>query len=303
MANYVRRGGLDVSPPPWRCDDIHATIFYVQADSRKLQALCDRTLNQPSGPDPAHPELTRLKFKPTVSWVALTFQRFEKMRSTAPLDPGSLVRESHSYGEASFWVMVEDQVGVRLLIPYMFIDDGICCAAGREIYGFPKEYGSIDIPDAGDPQPARFSIKALAVTSGATDAQNQTILECVRRRSGRPSYLLGPQDPTIVPPDAAITAMTALYKLLVSGALDFVFLRQFRALGGGTGADLQQVTTAQASPFKLTSIRILLDYELLLPRLSSHMISADLGFAVAPVAVPFGLQCRLAFTLNGGKIL
>src|SRR5688500_11199951 len=110
MANYVRRGGLDISPPPWDCQQVEAAVFYVRADPKRLQAICDRTLNAPSG--------GRLAYTSHLSWVALTFQKFRNMRSTSG---HSWHGESHAYNEAAFWMLVEGGHGPELLIPYMFV--------------------------------------------------------------------------------------------------------------------------------------------------------------------------------------
>ena len=304
MPDYIRRGGLDVAPPPWICADVGITVFYVHADASRLQEICERTLNVPSGLDPKNASLTRLKYRPVVSWVALTFQSFTGMHSGAPADPAGSVREFHTYAESAFWVMVEDSSGRQLLIPYMFIDDGTCMAAGREIYGFPKEFGTIATPTAADPTQPRFSVEALAVAAGSAEAHKSLILECVHVSTGHLPYAVPSLDPDQILESEAINRMQAVFRLFLNGSLDFVFLREIRALGGMAGSDLQQVTSACASVKPdLRSLRILRDYELRIPPLDSHPIARDLGLPSGPISVPFGFQCRCAFSLGTGRLV
>jgi hypothetical protein len=311
LPGYVRRGGLDVAPPPWKCDQIRASIFYLLADEASLQEVCDRTLNRPSGAHPTQPGRARLNYKPLVNWVALTFQGFTGMRSVAPGDPGSALREAHTYSEASFWIMVEDSNGLEVLIPYMFIDDGIAQAAGREIYGFPKEHAAVTIPPEEDPLQSRFAVEALAVRdSGDPTAARSLILECVpggdHAAAFRPAGMQsGPDIQRLIAADGVLEKMGKLIMALASGRLDLVFLRQFRALGGGAGADLQQVVAASADPFALGfPHNILLGYELRLAQIASHPIARDLGLPIGrPVDVPIGFQCNIGFTLQPGRVL
>lgn len=305
--SYVRRGGLDVSPPPFRCDSIGATIFYVDATPGALQAICDRTLNAPSGPDSAQAGQTRLKYRPLVSWVALTFQTFAGMRSVGAPDAGSTLREWHSYSEASFWVMVVASNGLELLIPYMFIDDGVMMAAGREIYGFPKEHAAITLPPAEDAAQSRFAVDALAVAAASVNpaATQRPILECVARGTAPVSLAgAGHALEQLIAKPGALHLMSTLVQELATPDLEFVFLRQFRALGGGSGAELQQVVGATAKPFSLGwPHTLLLDYELRLTALASHPIAADFGFAGPVVDVPLGFQCNMSFILQPGRVL
>jgi Acetoacetate decarboxylase (ADC) len=298
---HVRRGGLDVSPPPWQCDDLEGTVFLVEGNRAALQAVCDRTLNAPSG--------GRLDYRPVVSWVALTFQAFRGMRSISPASP---LGESHTYKEAAFWIIVKDSRGphdrAELMIPYMFIDDWVALAAGREIYGYPKEHASLTIPPIASP-PLRFAVEALAVPTRGAAASPAMIVECVARNpllAAEWALLenVWPQIEVLAGIGGALERMWDLIKMLIAQRLDFVFLRQLRALGGGPGTDLQQVTAASANPFITRDMRILADYELHLPPFASHPIAADLGLSPGGIVdAPLGFQCRAHFTLQPGAVI
>jgi hypothetical protein len=278
-------------------------MFYVKGDGASLQEICDRTLNKPSG--------GRLEYKPVVSWVALTFQKFGGMHSTSPASP---FQESHTYSEASFWIVVEDaraSRGVEFLIPYMFIDDWVALAAGREIFGYPKEYATVTIPPIASP-PSLFVVDALAVPSrkpGAA-ATNSRILQCVARIPDKAVELhprgdFWPDVTDLIGAGGRLSSMSVLIQRFLGLRLDLVFLRQFRPLAGGAGADLQQVVAAAARPFTVHGLpHILLDYELRLPPLDSHPIARDLGLAQGGVVdVPLGFQLRADFTMQPGTVL
>src|SRR5262249_46515727 len=106
---YVRRGGMDVQPAPWRCEQmLHAYIFGIKARKASLQALCKRCLNDPSG--------GKLQYEPVLRllgqhYVALTFQHFPGLYPDPHAAPNALPvnqKGRHHYNEASFWVMVKD---------------------------------------------------------------------------------------------------------------------------------------------------------------------------------------------------
>jgi hypothetical protein len=292
MTSYVRRGGLDVQPPPWLCPLARASVFALHAQPGALQQLCERTLNVPSA--------GRLAFKPVLNTVVLTFQDLDGLHAT-----GAHVDQpiSHRYSEACFWVMVQDAnlpgSPARLLIPY---------------YGYPKEMAEIVLPSPGQVG----SVAALAASqmaAGQTSVRRAQLIAC--SPLGWPPFsaesLL--QSPVLADVSSALAAgfdeglvkaLAAFFDMLIKQRLAFVFLRQIRGLAGGDGCDLQQVVAAHARVISPGVPSYAGMFRLCFPSFASHPIASDLGLNLA--AADQGTQAiggliEFGFELGAGQIL
>ena len=310
----MRRGGLDVLPAPWRCDNVEMHAFYVAGDLVALQSLCDRTVNAPSQ--------GHLRYQPDSHYVIVTFQNLHELRSVAP---GCENMGSHSYTEAAFWVIVSARDakgkktgGPTLLIPYIFAGDSLAVATGREAYGYPKEQAVVRMPGAGS-ENGDYSVEALAVPqyrAGARAVVNTEIMR-VRRSDASPLAGLGHAalelgaDLLSVMLHAridgsALALVGDAVSMLLHKKLDLVFLRQLRATAAPSGCDLQQVIGSALEPLVIHKMNLLKGrYELIVPALDSHPIAADLGLTVeaGKIDVMMGVKLELAFDMCRGHIL
>lgn len=303
--DYLRRGGMDAQPAPWQCDDVRAHVYYVKGDMTKLEQLCDRCLNLTGAP----------RYTPVLDFVALTFQRFEGMFSDG--GPNTSQQGRHHYSEASFWVLVSNGVDTRVFIPYMFVDNWIALAAGREIYGFPKEFAEVEMPTASNGDTAAVTALALRL-AGPERAKNTMILECAPAPGGLLQTAVGLAVSNIdnlwqhVETDAVFSAffgpVAEFMRMLRSPTLPIAFLRQIRALQGGGAADLLRVVKADVHPFNVSSMpRILPPHELTLTALDSHPIAKELGLtpgANGRFDVPLAIEVVIDnFRLLPGQVL
>ena len=142
------------------CERARLYCFFVEADRARVQELCDRVLKQPTG--------GALRYRvPRLPPVILTFGVIAGLRSLHPDHAG---RGSASEPEAAIWVpavaqrledghYVDDHL--TIFMPYIWVDDPIAFASGREVYGFAKTQGGcassptrVGIPgDGGPPDP------------------------------------------------------------------------------------------------------------------------------------------------------
>lgn len=311
---YPRRGGLDVLPAPWRCDDVEMHAFYLHGDIKALQALCDRCINVPSN--------GHLNYQPDTHFVLLTFQYLRDLHSTAA---GYEASGAHSYGEAAFWVMTRAHdangrsvSGPTLMIPYIFAEDGVAVATGRELYGYPKEHAVVKMPRAGAAD-TDYVVEALAVPRFAVAARALPNTEILRCRRIDDSALAGLGHAALEfgedllssllhgrIADSSLALLRDFLAMLRSQRLDLVFLRQMRATATASGCDLQNIIASTEEPVKVKSVRLLPGrYELLLPSLDSHPIAADLGLQAVDgkVDVTLGVRLELAFVQAPGRIL
>jgi uncharacterized protein with NAD-binding domain and iron-sulfur cluster len=153
MPRYVEYGALATAPGPLVCERARLYCFFLQADRARVQELCDRVLKQPTG--------GTLRYRvPRLPPVILTFGVIAGLRS---LHPGHAGRGSASEPEAAVWVptiaqrleagrYVDDHLAI--FMPYIWVDDPIAFASGREVYGFAKTQGwmrRLPDPRADDP--------------------------------------------------------------------------------------------------------------------------------------------------------
>jgi uncharacterized protein with NAD-binding domain and iron-sulfur cluster len=140
QSRYVEYGALATAPGPLLCERARLYCFFVQTDRGRVQHLCDRVFKQPTG--------GALRYRlPRLAPVILTFGTIAGLRSLHPDHAG---RGSASEPEAAIWVptiaqrlegggYVDDHLAI--FMPYIWVDDPIAFASGREVYGFAKTQG------------------------------------------------------------------------------------------------------------------------------------------------------------------
>jgi hypothetical protein len=205
------------------------------------------------------------------------------------------------------------------MIPYIFAGNSVAVATGREIYGYPKEFATLCMPERAAPAD-EYTVRGLAVAchAPAAPAMPETeILRCSRvdrsvlaglghaaRELGE-DVLMAFKNRRLA--ETPLALMAESVEALLTRRIDLVYLRQMRALCGGAGCDMQMVTTAREDPLEINGLRLLRGrYELTLPPLDSHPIAADLGLSVRngnKVDVLIGAEIDLAFTLSAATSL
>ncbi|HET7047391.1 MAG TPA: FAD-dependent oxidoreductase [Solirubrobacteraceae bacterium] len=151
LRRYVDYGALATAPGPLLCERARLYCFLLSTDRARVQQLCDRVLKEPTG--------GALRYMvPRLAPVMLTFGTIAGLRSLHPDHSG---RGSASEPEAAIWVptIAQRYEGGRyvdehmaIFMPYLWVDDPIAFASGREVYGFAKTQGWM--PRLGDPRGA-----------------------------------------------------------------------------------------------------------------------------------------------------
>jgi uncharacterized protein with NAD-binding domain and iron-sulfur cluster len=137
---YIDYGALATAPGPLLCERARLYCFFVKTDRARIQQLCDRVLSEPTG--------GALRYRvPRLGPVVLSLGMIAGLRSLHPAHSG---RGSASEPEAAIWVptiaqrfeagrYVDDHLAI--FMPYIWVDDPIAFASGREVYGFAKTQG------------------------------------------------------------------------------------------------------------------------------------------------------------------
>jgi hypothetical protein len=148
-------------PAPFELDGARFNSFLYATDQKKLQDVCDKWFNIPSN--------GQVHYQPLLPVVLVTFADYQKSGpDVIPYKDWGYVK----YREVIFSIFtvrlikkgkvwLTDHVGA--LVPYIFVDDPLVMAAGREVYGMPKMMANIQIPEKLDGSTLpQFSIDTLS---------------------------------------------------------------------------------------------------------------------------------------------
>lgn len=136
MREYVEYGGLGSAPGPLACKGTTLHCFWLPASYRRLHALCRRVFDEPSG--------GAVRADPLLPFVLLSFGEVASIAAGPPYDRRGRVTER----QVGVWVptLVRRKSGapkreVGFFLPWMWLDNPVSIASGREVYGYPKTWG------------------------------------------------------------------------------------------------------------------------------------------------------------------
>jgi hypothetical protein len=297
---YLSRGGEQVFVPPYVAEGVQFFGFVVKADRAKLQAICDRYLNGPSGTQ---------DFEPLVPFVMFVFNKLGRMY---PKNPPDHDRGWYSEQEAAVWMPVWDKKRLIPLWhhPYMLVDSSYAMAMGREIYGFPKEIGWLEIPD-GPAYPNSMRVETVVVKDLTPECQatREQLFEARLTVEGNDNSIAAHNDVGTVSDLAKAVAdklgVGALVgndvlQSLMSVPIPMVFLKQIRDAVDPERACFQSVQETTTEMTQLISLpRIYLQrYEIVLEDWASHPIRSDLGLVAGPVPVDLAFWVKFDFEIG-----
>ncbi len=297
---FVNRGGELVFEPPFIADNVQQYSFLLDADIHALEKLCDRYFNEPIG---------EKRFVPGGAFVMLCCCGLSSLRSTTPpfSDMGWFAEN-----EIAFWMLVIDKKTKRMYwtMPYIWVDNDYAFAMGRELYGFQKGMGTINLPKV--PGVADFSsIDTLVLKKYSPESKGEIVrLVQVKKVPGEPPYkVIGGdlmegikelmQEVVRVMGDGL--SMLENAKLMMDSMDDLlhlripmIFLKEFRDVTHPTLACFQSIVETQAKMKKFHKGKILADaYEIDIEICDSHPIRTDLGLASSGT-----LKSKYSFWVN-----
>jgi hypothetical protein len=302
---YVETNGQQSWPPPIVFEKVNFHGFVLHGKRKLLQELIDRQLNQPCG--------GAMRFDVPSSHVLLYFADFPHCYFEVMQKKGW-----SSQREAGIWVPLllynGDARIPRLCIysPYVFVDNPVALTAGREVFGFLKESGSIGLP--GDPHNAgAFTLETI----GAVKYDSTTKIGPVRLLrldseggiGGRPWANLRDAvarvghalefASVIAAPGGATQEGDSdpLFSLTPS----MVFLKQFRAIGAGHDACYQAITEVVPKVSAFHGFELEHPAHFHLETLESHPLACDLGLADQTVRLAFNARFDMRFP--AGRVL
>lgn len=301
---YINRNYI--YPPPYTCQNVMMYCFIVGGDKDKINALLNKTLNLPENNNTHY-------YAPT-HYLMMTFVHMEKV-----IAGGDFANRGYSSEtELAIWIptlaqkkilgdWVIDPLAPKFFTPYLFIDNPVGLSGGREIYGYAKEYGRLEV--AQDPYKIDtmtvdvFTLETYTPESKAGMFRLITLdkLEEGKVPDGQWENLgevfdtamdhLNPHLPDIKLP-------SSLFKM----SIPQVFLKQFRDIVNPLDACYQAVVEADAQVDRFTGWLLPGKYLLTVEDLAGVPLDHDLGLRGAQEPV-FSYWLNLDMTLDNGKII
>jgi hypothetical protein len=298
---YVEYGSLATVPGPLRCLGSTQWGFLAQADHDRLDALCRRVFAEPSGGE--------VDLRPLGSHVLVTIGRIEGIVSeVAPFDRMGSAPE----GQAAVWIPVgrvrDRPVADELLMftPSMWVDNPISLPSGREMYGFAKAFGWMELPDS-DSASAGLDVFGMDFDRDESPSRRPLLrLEPGERVHFADLAWTGLLDlarhlrkPVEV--HAGLRLAESIVDDVRKNAVRQAFLHQVRAPEDGRRAALQQVTEVVYRMLRFRGRPLGREYRLTVSPLDSHPLGAELG--LADQTIHYAFRTESDFVVEAGRVL
>lgn len=200
---------------------------------------------------------------------------------------------------------------------YTVVPDLYSLVSGREVFGFFKSYGWIDLPeDPGVLNPASLSLDVFGLKTFGPDqeAQRWPLMQfnpvsgtsaTGKTWSGlkelfndiRP-HLWGDEGPAILP---GLKFPVSLFEDVLHHAIPLVFLKQFRDVTADQDAAYQAIIEAP-SPISSLHAELMGEYDFSLAEtLASYPLAQDLGLKNQKAALC--IKVKMDFAIGAGKVI
>jgi hypothetical protein len=316
---YVDYGAVVSLPPPIVGKGGELLALVLDGNMEKLETWCENVLNSPAK--------GVVRYKPATSQVLLMAGSFAEMTSGAPK-----FRSSGSVAEtqlALFLLLSAEKneggafvdAGIRIAVPYIFVDNPMSYASGREDYGYPKAMGQFKPANGvGSPMEMKAFGGDLASNSKAGWT---TLLELERvgqagsaagppaagpgaadEQEWRPMSEIAPYFLGTAEDATGVLGTGALLVELITALLDKsarqVFLKQFRDAQSSTAACYQAIVEA---PLEVSNFswRPTPQWTVKITPITSHPIATELG--VAPQTTWKTLELHMDLRLDPGEVV
>jgi Acetoacetate decarboxylase (ADC) len=284
-------------PPPYSFPDVQIHSFELEADPRRLQALCDKFLNIGTLAERG------FEYRPLLPYVALEVLFYPQMTSTIPpFSNYGFLSQNEAYFR--FPVVKYEPIGFLLLpvevsnfFPYLFVDSSWSAFSGREVIGFPKVIGTITQQTAADGSyQGAVNVPVYPRFSPSTQQTSQPIIDI---QTGAP----GP-GPAVTWP-WLITTLEQVQSLLL-GITEFIFpdffstiqLKQIRDGEDPFQACFQGLVHSQFTVENVSLPQLYDEASIDLYSFASLDVVTDLGFSAANPITPvlsYYTNCDMTF--------
>jgi hypothetical protein len=308
LPQYVDYGALMTPPAPFRSLGTTLYGFWAQADPARLQALCRKVFGEPS-----HDKVTA---RPVGRHVMLTWGQIARVVSrTPPYDQRGGVAEP----QVAVWVPIvlldptSERERFAMFIPYIWLDNAMSLATGRELFGYPKSWGFLDFPAPDDPVPtwkvdafgldyapdalaARHPLLEVVRTGTLAQAAVNDLLSLEELARDIATHLFAGSG-VLADLELAADAVDDLRAQRMRG----VFLKQVRDVRDGLAAALQQIVEADYEILTLRAMPMLGEHALTVHALDSHPVRDELGLDSQTLGLAYRVE--IDFDVGNGRVL
>jgi acetoacetate decarboxylase len=300
---YITRGGELVYRQPYQARGARQQVFFLRGNPDALQAMFDRSFGQASA---------AVEIRPFTSLVALTVVHIDAIRSADA--PDSAIGAGIEEHEVAIWTIGVDRRrrAPVFFTPYLFVDSGMAMAAGREVFGLPKQDGRFTICGGETLDGVTLDVLGINRFAPETPFTWHPLLEL--RRVGPTSVralawqtlaeaahalgaVIGKGLPHLVE-DAELVAK--MMGIIATGSLPVLSLKQFRDVAEPDRACYQAITEACIQVTALHGGGLLGEYQVTLHDLDSVPIRRDLGLGPDPLTPLAAWWIDYDFRLESG---
>jgi hypothetical protein len=304
---YIDYGALMTPPAPFRSLNTKLWGFWAKADADRITALCEKVFTEPTR--------SAVECRPLGGDVMLTWGSIARVVSeTAPYDRYGGVAEP----QVAIWVPValRDRPGAdwrfAMFIPFMWLENPMSLAAGRELFGYPKSGGWPQFPPDAGPQEWKLEVFGLDYAPDALAARHP-LLEVVQGEGALEAAAVDLRSLADVARHTAnqlfddrrvlgdIEVGASMLVDLLEDRLPNVFLKQFRDVRDGLGAALQQVVEADYKIVRLEASPLSGEHNLTVHHLDSHPVSTELGLDDQKLGPAYKVE--MDFDVGAGRVL
>ena len=308
--SWVGHGAVSL-PPRAEFKGVNAYAFLIEANLASMQTLVDKLLTPATG--------QHVAYKVVGACCMVSFMAIEQCRSLVDQigwEPGQ---------EAAWWIPLWEtdsrskQTRMVFWSPYIFIDYQIGLITGREVWGWSKAMGQIEIelPQKAQPWSMNCQTTLFRTLNDNTRAEKGVLFEVQSTGALTPLGELGTAQASELNavlekafPDSALSQLKTAWGL---GSLSAVALKQSRDPANPQSCSYQAIVD---SPLKIASPKVgisaafPIDGTLTVRNFESHQIVEDFGLralsklsdsTTVQLLACFGLQCDL--TVENGWVI
>jgi hypothetical protein len=290
MIAYIEYGPIMTAEAPIVCEGADLYVFAVPADLKALNHLCKRVFDHPSG--------GAVKCRALDAYVILIFGAIKKVSGVVG-GPG--VKEKNVLLHVPVLVETADATFPALFSPFVWVDNPNSMTGGREVFGYAKTFGTIEINSP--PEPAAFGLDTFGgnFTDQFWDMHPGLIRVERKQKIADPLF-------SIMDLAGGLGEVGYLLESWSGEGVAEIFHKQFRAItdrekGKPAPACLHEIATADYGLFgpaaeidPLTNL-----YELKVKHLDSHPVVKELGLPLTR-ELP-GYRVRTSFRVEHGRVL
>lgn len=302
-----------VFPPAYSCSDVLMFAFILEGDKANINAYLGEMMSKlPTA---------SVRYEAISHYVMLTFAHMPKVRPGAPFDQMGWMSET----EVTAWILtmgkkkvgtvwVPDPTDVCFMAPYIWVDNPISIAGGREIYGLPKQWGQVTMPTTFDVQnpvpvsPLMLDAFAIKTFHPETQAVSQPLLEitCTGESTVDTAIWISVDDllkgvykalSSRYPRNSFVTPFVQAMPLPINLGLPLVFYKQFRSISNSRDACYQSISKMKVRIDWPTFQGGLLPgvYQLKVEDVASQPLKSHLGLSSQAPILQFWMQLNMTF--------